>query len=113
MGRRPEADRLIALPVAELGAAIIGAFGPGGLPTTGGRRIGVLGIANWLMKPVPRGASHLQRLLNPVREGVQALENAGLVMRHHEGEGASSLTVTRTGESALAEGSVRQHLGLS
>jgi|ERR1022692_1373699 hypothetical protein len=109
---RAEADRLVALPVAELAAAIMPVFGPNGAPTTGGRRIGALQVANWLMSSQPRGASHLKELLGPVREGVQALENAGLVMRTPLGEGSFSLNATRTGEAALADGSVRQHLGL-
>ena len=108
---RIEADRLLALPVPDFAAEVMRAFGPGGVPTTGGRRVGTLQIAVWLMKPFPRGSTHLKVLLDPIREGLQALENAGLVLRRHLGQGSSEYVATRVGESALADGSVRQHLG--
>ncbi|HSZ99088.1 MAG TPA: hypothetical protein VK802_01830 [Streptosporangiaceae bacterium] len=108
---RIEADRLLALPVPDFAAEVMRAFGPGGVPTTGGRRVGTLQIAVWLMKPFPRGSTHLKVLLDPIREGLQALENAGLVLKRHLGQGSSEYAATRVGESALADGSVRQHLG--
>jgi hypothetical protein len=85
-------------------------FGPGGASTKMGQRIGTLQIANWLPSSVPRGTGQLKQVLEPVREGVQVLENAGLVLRRNLGEGSSYLQVTRLGETALAEGSVRKYL---
>jgi hypothetical protein len=106
-----EAERLLGLPVPDLAAEIMRAFGPGGVPTTGGRRIGLLPIAAWLMRPFPRGSSHIKVLLDPVREGLQALLNAGLIIRRGLGQSSSDYVATRLGESALADGTVRQHLG--
>jgi len=49
-----------------------------------------------------------------VIEALQALEQAGLVTRRSFGSRgqASTYHATRLGETALAEGSVRRHLGL-
>ena len=107
---RAEVARLTSLSAPDLAAEIMKGFGPGGVPTTGGRRISPLSIASWLMKPFPRGGIQVKDLLGPVKEGVQALENAGLVLREPLGEGAYCLAATRLGETALAGGSVREHL---
>jgi hypothetical protein len=104
------AERLIALPAADLAVEIMPVFGPGGASTKMGQRIGTLQIANWLLSSGPRGTGQLKQLLEPVREGVQVLENAGLVLRTNLGEGSSYLQATRLGQTALTEGSVRKHL---
>jgi hypothetical protein len=49
-------------------------------------------------------------LLDPIREGLQALEHAELVQRISLGQGSSHVVATRFGETALAEGTVRQYL---
>ena len=48
--------------MADFAAAIMPVFGPNGAPTTGGRRIGTLQVAHWLMSGQPRGASNLKAL---------------------------------------------------
>src|SRR5713226_6476248 len=70
---RESADRLLSLPVADLAAEIMPAFGPDGVSTKYGQRIGALQVANWLLKQYPRGTGQLKELLNPVREALQAL----------------------------------------
>ena len=107
---RESADRLLSLPVADLAAEIMSAFGPNGVSTKYGQRIGALQVANWLLKQYPRGTGQLKELLNPVREGLQALEHAELILRRPLGDGNFEWQVTRLGESALADGSVSQHL---
>jgi hypothetical protein len=72
-------------------------FGPGGASTKMGQRIGTLQIANWLLSSGPRGTGQPRQLLDPVREGVQALENAGLVHRTELGGGSSYLQATGLG----------------
>lgn len=49
-------------------------------------------------------------MLPPVQEGLQALEHAELIRRVRLGEGSSHVVATRLGETALAEGTVRQYL---
>jgi hypothetical protein len=106
-----EVERLNALPVATLAAEIMPAFGPDGPRSAGGRGINILQVANWLIASYPRGTKYLQQLQTPVREGVQALEHAGLVQRWGPASAGSRLSATRLGETALAEGDVLRHLG--
>jgi hypothetical protein len=73
-----EIGRLISLPVADLAAEMMPAFGPGG-PRVPGGGVGILQILSWLMSSYPRGNKNLSRLLPVGREGIQALERAGLV----------------------------------
>ncbi len=108
---RIEADRLLALPVPDFAAEVMRAFGPGGVPTTGGRRVGTLQIAVWLMKPFPRGSTHLKVLLDPIGRPCKRWRTQAWFSRRHLGQGSSEYAATRVGESALADGSVRQHLG--
>jgi hypothetical protein len=108
-----ETDRLVALPVADLAAEIMRAFGPDGLETRAGHRQGPVEISTWLLSSFSNKAKYRQPVLGPVIEGLQALEHAGLVeSRSFGGQGTSSKTfhATRLGETALAEGTVRQHL---
>jgi hypothetical protein len=107
---KAEAGRLGALSVAELAAEMMPAFGADG-PGRGSRHeVNVLQVANWLMSPYPRGTKFLGELEQPVREGIQALEHAGLVQRWGEPSAGGRLSATRLGEAALADGSVRQYL---
>ena len=106
-----EIERLISLPVADLAAEMMPAFGPDG-PRVPGGGVGILQVLSWLMSSYPRGNKNLSRLLPAGREGIQALERAGLVQILHRGEDGSAgrLNVTRLGQAALAGDSVRQHL---
>ena len=108
-----EADRLLALPVADLAAEIMPVFGPSGASTKGGQRIGSLQAANWIMHSYPGRGKHLKELLDPVREGLQALEHAELVQRISLGQGSSHVVATRLGKTALEEGTVREYLNRS
>ena len=103
-------QRLLALSVADLAAEIMPVFGPGGASTRMGQRIGTLQIVNWLLSSGPRGTGQFKQLRGPVREGVQALEHAGLVMRVQLGGGDTCLQATRLGLTALAEGSAGSYL---
>jgi hypothetical protein len=107
-----ELDRLIALPMPELGAEIMRAFGPNGLQTKSGHRQGPVEITKWLMSDFSRKTKYTQSLLRPVMEGLQTLENAGLVQSRGFGDegAASTYHATRAGEEALADGSVAQRL---
>jgi hypothetical protein len=107
-----ELDRLVALPLPDLGAAIMPAFGPDGLQTSSGHRQGPVEVAKWMMSSYSSKTKYTQPLLRPVMEGLQALDNAGLVESRGFGDKGASTTyhVTRAGEEALADGSVSQRL---
>ena len=90
---REAADSLLSLPVAALAAEIMPAFGPDGVSTKYGQRIGALQVANWLLKQYPRGTGQLKELLNPVREALQALEHAELILRRPLGGGRRGFRV--------------------
>jgi hypothetical protein len=107
-----EVERLIALPVANLAADVMPAFTPGAIPGHG-VHIEKIGVSRWLLKSYPRGlkSKNVQRLLEPVTEALQALEHAGLVKLEVGGGGHQSLySVTRLGETVIAEGSARERL---
>jgi hypothetical protein len=109
-----EIERLTSLPVTDLAAAMMpawGARGPDG-PRVPGGGVGILQVLSWLMSSYPRGNKNLSRLLPVGREGIQALERAGLVQILQRGEDGSigRLSATRLGQAALADDSVRQHL---
>ena len=105
-----EASRLQSLTAGELAAEVLPAFGPEGARP--GHEINALQVSNWLMSAYPRGTKQLKNLQQPVREAIQALENAGLVIDLSRGGGPGGrLKITREGEAALADGSVAQRLG--
>ena len=114
--RAAEADaviqRLLALPVADLAVEIMPVFGPGGVRSKISLGMGTREIVSWLLSSGERGTvqvRQLWQLLGPVREGLQALEHAGLVLRVQSGD-SSYVQATRLGLAALAEGSVRSYL---
>jgi hypothetical protein len=109
-----EIERLSSLPAADLAAEMMPAFGPDG-PRVPGGGLGILQVMTWLMSSYPRGNKGLSRLLPAAREGVQVLENAGLVQVLQRGSDGSvgRLTVTRLGEQALTEDSVHRYLNSS
>ena len=103
-----EADRLLSLPVPELAAEVMAAFGPEGARP--GHELNILQVMNWMMSSYPGGTKYLKQLQQPVREAIQALENAGLVVRMGAGGPGARLKATRLGDQALAEGKVAEHL---
>jgi hypothetical protein len=107
-----ELDRLTALAQPELGGEIARAFAPDGLGTKSGHRQGPIEVTNWLMSSYSSKAKFTQPLLRPVMEGLQALENAGLVESRGFGDkgAASTYHLTTAGEQALADGSVAKCL---
>ncbi len=118
---RGEFERLVALPVTDLASELMPAFGPDGLQPLHGRDSGppasglpawginLLQLVRWVSRTYcPSGAVDARQLMEPVREGLQPLENAGLVLRtrrHQDTWAATSL-----GTTALAEGTVQDHL---
>lgn len=104
-----EAERLSSLPVRELAAEVLRAYGPDG--PNPGEAINLLRVLNWLMDSYPRGTKYLKELQQPVQEANQALENAGLIMEIGRRGAGAQRKITREGEQALADGTVPQHLG--
>jgi hypothetical protein len=109
---RAEIERLAALPVTDLAVEIMPAFGPDGVRGADRRGLASFQIANWLVATYSGRAGIWERLVDPVGEGIQRLEHAGLVERTTPGQPGSGDTVklTRLGQTALSEGSVRQQL---
>jgi hypothetical protein len=106
---RAEAERLQSLTAAQFAEVLLPAFGPEGPKPSG--YINQLQVASWLMSSFPGGKTKfLIELRDPINEGLQALENAGLVVARSRGGQASLLKATRLGEEALAEGDVSKHL---
>lgn len=105
-----EIERLTSLPVIDLAEAMMPAFSPDG-PRVPGGGLGVVQILSWLMSSYPRGNKNLTRLMPAAREGVQALEHAGLIQVQRSSDGSvGRLTPTRLGATALEEGTVHQYL---
>ena len=110
---KAEAERLLGLPVADMGAELMPVFGPkeGESPGLGsGKRLNILQISSWIVFRQPRSGNYLKELQQPVREGLQALEQAGLIEKRNIQGGGVSWSSTRLGEQALADGSVSTHL---
>jgi hypothetical protein len=109
---KEEADRLIGLPVAELAAEVLPAFGPNGPGKDGTKSIGTFQIAMFLMRDFPRGSQNFKGMLGPVREATQALEHAELVeIRQTDNTGvAARAQATRLGVVTIADGSVAEKL---
>jgi hypothetical protein len=95
-----EVDRLVGLPVPELAAEVLPAFGPDG-PGKGTKEIGTLQVGMFLMRDFPRGNQHIKRLVDPIREAFQSLENDALIERRVHNIGGSNVRVTRQGLSAI------------
>jgi hypothetical protein len=107
-----EVERLNALPAAQLARELMPAFGSDG--PRAGKEINSLQASAWLMRSYPQGGSHARQLHRAVCEGIACLERAGLVevlggTRGSIATGAH-LRATRVGDTALADGSVAQHL---
>jgi len=105
---KAEADRLQALSATQLAEEVMPAFGPEGARP--GNEINILQVMSWLMSSYPRGTKYLTQLRDPTWEAIQALENAGLVIRMGSGGQGGRLKATSLGETALAEGTVAENL---
>ena len=105
-----EFERLTALPVAHLAAELLPAFGPGATRPAQS----AAGACLWLMASYPHSAKYSIDLKRPVREAIQALEHADLLIGRVRSGGTGNtqmiVNITRLGESALAEGGVRSYL---
>jgi hypothetical protein len=101
-----EFERLNGLPVPDLAAELLPAFSPDQKRSAHGPLI----AANWLMASYPGGTKYLKPLQEPVREAMQALEHAGLLIMVTQNAGGAKMDITRLGETALAQGTVREYL---
>jgi hypothetical protein len=107
---KAEADRLGTLSPADMAVVLMGVFGPDGPKgrgPNGGINIPQVGIA--LLDKIPRGTKYLSQLQEPIREGLQVLEHAELVLRTTRQTG-TRYNATRLGETALADASVQQKI---
>jgi hypothetical protein len=103
-----EVERLQALSAVELAEVLMPAFGPDGPKP--GSYLNQLQVGMWLMSSHPRGTKYIKDLREPIMEGLQDLENAGLIVGRTRGGAASLLKATRLGEEALAQGTVGRYL---
>jgi hypothetical protein len=107
---KADVDRLVALPAPELAPVLMPAFGSDGPRGRGPNHgINLLQIMAFLVDPIPRGTKYMRQLEQPVREGLQVLENTGLVVRTSR-QNATWFTCTRLGETALADGTIQQRI---
>jgi hypothetical protein len=107
---KAEFDRLAALPPAELAVEIMPVFGPGGPKGKGpSGGINILQVMIGLLGDTPGGTKYMSQLQEAVREGLQVLEHAELVLRNTR-QGGTWYNATRLGETALADGTVQQQI---
>lgn len=117
---RVEVKRLKDLPPAELAAAIMPVFGPEGPPVKkiwwGARGIEVFQICDWLMRDHSGGYRRVW-LRKAITRALHLLVDADLIENARRwaqvGAIGASLQPTELGRRALAEGTVREHLGMS
>jgi hypothetical protein len=104
-----EFERLISLSPAELGVELMPAFGPDGPHGHGPNGgINILQVLAWVNDAhFARGISYISKLQEAVREGIQALDHAGLVITSGGRDGTWT-AVTRLGQTALAAGTVAE-----
>jgi hypothetical protein len=106
-----EFERLSTIPRPELAAEVMGVFAAGQPGAKNPRQgLNILQVMMWLMASQPRGTSYLSQLEIPVREALQLLENASLVLKLDNRIAGAHLTATTLGQQALAEGTVAQYL---
>src|SRR4029077_12311949 len=106
-----ECERLSTIPRAELAATVMGVFAPGEPGAKNpGRGINILQVMLWLMSSHPHGTSFFAQLQMPVREALQLLENASLVINLDSRISGTHFTATTLGQEALTEGAVALYL---
>jgi hypothetical protein len=107
-----EFERLNALSPADLAVEVMPAFGPDGPRGHGPNGgINILQALFWLNQAhFPSGISYISQLQEPVREAIQALDHAGLVLTNAGREG-SWTSATRLGLASLADGTLSQRVG--
>ncbi len=107
-----EFDRLNALSPADLALEVMPAFGPDGPHGHGPNGgINILQALLWLNQArFPSGISYISQLQEPVREAIQALDHAGLVLTSAGPQGAWT-SATRLGLASLADGTLNQRVG--
>src|SRR4051794_32022347 len=106
-----ESDRLKGLPLPDLAAEVMPAFGPAGMNAGGGHQQGAVQVGKWLMASTSAKVKYTQPILGPTIEALGLLESAGLLQSRTFGSGnAKTFHATRAGEEALASGSVRELL---
>jgi len=105
-----EASRLLNIPLDQLAAESLPAFGPDGVRGAD-KGLASLMVANWLLHSFPGGTRHIKEIQPRVREAVQRLELAGLVLRRVQNVGGSRLNITSAGLQALRDGSTAACLG--
>jgi hypothetical protein len=107
-----EFDRLNALSPADLALEVMPAFGPEGPHGHGPNGgINILQALLWLNQAhFPSGISYVSQLQEPVREAIQALDHAGLVLTSAGQQGAWT-GATRLGLASLADGTLGQRVG--
>jgi hypothetical protein len=105
---RVEIDRLRKVPVDDLAADVLPALGPDG--PTHGTSIRVQQLCEWLLTDCP-GAGRMDTLdlLAPVNKALERLDDVGLVSPISV-QRAPVWRITPLGESAIAEGDVRDRL---
>jgi hypothetical protein len=126
---KAEVERLTALPVSDLAGEILSAFAPTAQFPEHRSRVRyrtASEVRDLLIEPFSDGRTYLQMqrdgmtylddLGRAAREALQALEHASLVTQDIHGSGGSrgyetGFSITRRGESALAEGDVHRYLG--
>jgi hypothetical protein len=86
---------------------VFGPDGPEGRGPSGGINILQVGIA--LLEKIPRGTKYMSQLQEPIREGLQVLEHAELVLRTTRQSG-TWYNATRLGATALADGTAQQRI---
>jgi hypothetical protein len=106
-----EVERLVSLPVDDLAAELMPAFGPDGAKSKGKQGTPPMQIIQWLLSDFPYHPS-LKPLVDSVLTALERMVAAGLLSRSTSGigTGAQSFKLTPLGESTLADGSIEQRL---
>lgn len=118
---RADVKRFIEMPPAELAATLMPVFGPGGPPVRkpwwGAQGIEVLQVCDWLMRDHKQGYRERPHVRDAVTRALHLLDNAGLIENTRRwarlGALGATLRPTALGEAVIAEGTVREHLGIS
>lgn len=101
-----EIGRLKRLSVRDLAVELLPGLGPDAAKK--GRLLRVQELGMWLFRDFPRRIEPARELMVPVREGLECLERAELV--HSRGTFPSVWRITPLGETAVAEGTIEQHV---